>query len=111
MRHYVLSGRDERRLNIPQCPICGRARDIVICYVDSNPAGWIIPDRQKELYGVSVVLSRNFLREKTPVIGYCLTCGPHKHNEISDKALRFFKEQVQLGNYLIWDAFTRVSRT
>jgi hypothetical protein len=106
----LMSGKDERKIQIPQCPTCGRTHDIVIAYFDAKPAGWIIPDHEVERFNVAVILSRNFSRNCTPVTGYCLTCGALKQDEVRDKALKFFKEQMRLGNYLTWDEFSELTK-
>lgn len=102
-----MSGIDERKATqLPRCPHCEGFRDIVIEYSGGAIAGWVLHEEEVSRLGVSIVLSDTFSSERTPVLGYCLTCGD-RHRGFSIEAVKFFNKRMQANSYITWVEYTR----
>lgn len=103
-----MSGRDERRIRmVPQCPICKGEHDIEIIYPDERVAGWIILEREREENSVAVITSDDFHLDISGISASCGVCGSLPAT-IAAAAEEFFKQQIQVGRYLTWDAWTEM---
>lgn len=96
-----MSGKDERVQKRPQCPRCELRADIILRYSNRVTAGWILKERDRNRFGVPILVSGRFKFNLIPIEAVCGVCG-FSNVDIVDKALVFFKKEVQAGNYITW---------
>lgn len=103
-----MSGRDERMpQERPLCPICGQNRDILLNYENGDEAGWILMDIDAKTFGITVILNEDYDPVLRIVSCECEDCGL-LDIEFAVIAYRYFKRQIEAGNYMTWDKFLEV---
>lgn len=105
-----MSGVDERKFpKIPRCLKCGASQDIVLKYNDDRVAGWIVSEKDIKAYGFTVIIADTFCSGYKVVKAGCETCTFLDAN-IIDRAIVFFNNKVQTGNYMKWEDFSEALR-
>jgi hypothetical protein len=100
-----MSGKDERKFSkIPRCTRCKEESDIEIRYPNLDTAGWILSEADRRRYGVVVILNEGFHSYLGGISANCVGCG-YLNVEVADKAVEFFKNEVQARRYVTWSAW------
>lgn len=114
----TLSGKDERKVpKAPRCPECEGIRDFIIKYSEiysvgfnnNNVAGWVLSDTDAKRFGVGVIINIAFSLARVPLISYCVGCK-NRNMKLSIKAIKFFEEQIRIGNYITWEVYSERNR-
>ena len=103
-----MSGKDERTIpEKPHCPICGSNVDILLNHGDDWEAGWILRDDDAKTFDTTILLNDDYNPDASIVTCECETCGL-LDIEFAVIAYRYFKRQVEAGNYITWTRFIEV---
>ena len=100
-----MSGKDERKsFKVPQCSNCGKRSDIEIRYPNGNVAGWILSEEERIKFDAVVLVNESFHLNLNGIKANCNVCG-YLNVDIANKAVKFFKKDVQAGKYITWFAW------